>query len=222
MSDEYLKLEAEALRQFITLPAEVRGAYRQLILFPVQAMANLYEMYYAQAMNHRLYIEGNPDANLWADRVERCFSRDALLCRQYNKEMAGGKWDGMMTQKHIGYTSWNDDFPADRLPEVKRIALPDEATGGYTFTARSGVVAMEAEHYYEAIPAAGTAWTVIPHMGRTLSGLTLMPRLPDAEGARLTYRMQLPQEVEEVTVHIITKSTLAFHDVRGHEYRGAV
>ena len=32
-------------------------------LFPVQAMANLYEMYYAQAMNHKLYKENNPQAN---------------------------------------------------------------------------------------------------------------------------------------------------------------
>ena len=30
-----------------------------------------------------------------------------------------------MTQKHIGYTSWNDGFPADRLPEVYRIEQPE-------------------------------------------------------------------------------------------------
>jgi hypothetical protein len=60
VSDEYLKLEAEALRQYISLKPEYKDAYKQLILFPVQAMANLYEMYYAQAMNHKLYKENNP------------------------------------------------------------------------------------------------------------------------------------------------------------------
>ena len=45
VSDEYLKLEAEALRQYISLKPEYKDAYKQLILFPVQAMANLYEMY---------------------------------------------------------------------------------------------------------------------------------------------------------------------------------
>ncbi len=62
VSDEYIKLEAEALRQYLTLEPEQRDAYKQLILYPVQAMANLYEMYYSQAMNHKLYRENNPMA----------------------------------------------------------------------------------------------------------------------------------------------------------------
>jgi hypothetical protein len=49
VSDEYIKLEAEALRQYLSLSPEYRDAYKQLILFPVQAVANLYEMYYVQA-----------------------------------------------------------------------------------------------------------------------------------------------------------------------------
>src|SRR5690606_5112926 len=68
VSDEYVKLETEALRQYLTLKPEYRDAYQQLILYPVQAMANLYEMYYAQAMNHKLYKETNPQANAWADK----------------------------------------------------------------------------------------------------------------------------------------------------------
>ena len=177
VADEYVKLEAEALRQYLKLEAAYRDAYRQLILFPVQAMANLYEMYYAQAMNHKLYQENNPQANEWADKVEKAFRRDAELCREYNEEMSGGKWNGMMTQKHIGYTSWNDDFPADRLPEVYRIEQPEQAVGGYLFAGDKGVVSMEAEHYFASSAAPETAWTVIPHMGRTLSGVALMPYL---------------------------------------------
>lgn len=194
MADEYVKLEAEALRQYLKLDTAYRDAYRQLILFPVQAMANLYEMYYAQAMNHKLYKENNPQANEWADKVEQAFRRDAELCREYNEEMSGGKWNGMMTQKHIGYTSWNDDFPADRLPEVYRIEQPEGAVGGYLFTGDKGVVSMEAEHYFTSSVAPKTAWTVIPHMGRTLSGVALMPYTQSAEGASLSYKMKIPQK----------------------------
>ena len=121
VSDEYLKLEAEALRQYISLKPEYKDAYKQLILFPVQAMANLYEMYYAQAMNHKLYKENNPQANEWADKVEQAFARDKALSDDYNNIMSGGKWKNMMIQKHIGYTSWNDNFPADTLPKMARI-----------------------------------------------------------------------------------------------------
>jgi hypothetical protein len=218
VSDEFIKLEAEALRQYMTLQQEYKDAYKQLILFPVQAMANLYEMYYAQAMNHKLYKENNPQANYWADKVEQSFKRDKDLCDDYNNVMSGGKWKNMMIQKHIGYTSWNDNFPADKQPEVYRIEEPENAVGGYVFKSSDGVVAMEAEHYFEKKDVVGAQWTVIPYMGRTLSGMALMPYTKDVAGASLSYKMEIPKGVTEVTVHIVVKSTLAFHDIKGHKY----
>ena len=218
VSDEYLKLEAEALRQYLRLKPEYRDVYKQLILYPVQAVANLYEMYYAQAMNHKLYKENNPQANCWADKVEQTFKRDAELSYDYNKVMAGGKWDGMMIQKKIGYTSWNDNFPADTLPEIFRIENPEKAVGGYVFTGKDGVVVIEAEHYFEAKDAPGANWTVIPYMGRTQSGIVSMPYLKPAAGASLSYKMQIPKDVKEVNVHVVVKSTLAFHNKEGHKY----
>ncbi len=218
VADEFAKLETEALRQYITLAPEYKDTYKQLILFPVQAMANLYEMYYAQAMNHKLYAENNPEANAWADKVEETFNRDKALCNDYNKNIAGGKWDGMMIQKHIGYTSWNDNFREDILPKIQRIEQPEQATGGYVFTGENGYVAMEAEHYYAQTGAAEAAWTRIPYMGRTLSGMALMPYTAATDGASLSYQMQLPKDVDKVTVHVVVKSTLAFHNPEGHRY----
>ena len=208
--------QAEALRQFIALDPACRDAYRQVILFPVQALSNIYEMYYAQAMNHDLHAKGDPAADAWADRVEECFARDAALCEQYNKEMSGGKWDGMMTQKHIGYFSWNDNFRADRLPEVRRIG--ETAPGGFSFAVDPrGYTAIEAEHWFDATDAADAAWTVIPYMGRTLSGVALMPYTVPSAGGSLTYRVQIPEGAGSVKVHVITKSTLAFNNT-GHRY----
>lgn len=216
VADEYRKLEADALRQYLSLPQEYHDAYKQLILFPVQAMANLYEMYYAQAMNHKLYKENNPQANFWADKVVQTFKFDSLLCDDYNNVMSGGKWKNMMAQKHIGYTSWNDNFRANIMPEVFRIENPERQKGGYVFTGKYGVVSMEAEHYFEANPSASADWQVIPYLGRTLSGVVLMPYTEGVEGASLTYKMALPENVSEVNVHVVVKSTLAFHDVKGH------
>ena len=218
VADGYRKLEADALRQYLSLPQEYHDAYKQLILFPVQAMANLYEMYYAQAMNHKLYKENNPQANFWADKVARTFKFDSLLCDDYNNVMSGGKWKNMMAQKHIGYTSWNDNFRANIMPEVFRIENPGRQKGGYVFTGKHGVVSMEAEHYFDAKPAATADWKAIPYLGRTLSGVALMPYTEGVEGASLTYKMALPENVQEVNVHVVVKSTLAFHDVKGHEY----
>ena len=217
VADDYARLERRALRLLPLVPANARDAYYQSVLFPVQAMANVYDMYYAQAMNHALAANGNPDANCWADRVRDCFRRDSLLCNEYNKLMAGGKWDGMMTQKHIGYTIWNDDFPADKLPATTRVA--EGTPGGYTFTADKGYVAMEAEHYYSCQASDGTQWTTYPYYGRTRSAVALTPYTQPVGNASLTYRFTLPKDApQRVKVHVVVKSTLDFLNVGGHEY----
>ena len=215
VADDYMRLETEALRQYITLKPEYRDAYQQIILFPVQAMGNIHQMYYAQAMNLKLAAENNPDANLWALKVREAFVRDSLLCAAYNHDIAGGKWNGMMTQKHIGYRSWNDNFPADRMPHVKTIA---EGNGGYVFEAQNGYVAIEAEHYFEAKADGKAQWTVIPDMGRTRSAMTLMPYTEPADGS-LTYKFGLNEKVEQVKVHIVVKSTLDYLNKGGLTYK---
>ena len=211
---EYQALEARALRQFITLKPECRDAYRQLILFPVQAMGNIYEMYYAQAMNHELAAAGDPDANCWAERCRQAFKRDSLLCLQYNKEIADGKWDGMMIQKHISYTIWNDSYPADVCPDLIAVDTPVQ---GPTFTPKDGYISIEAEHTFSRTDAAAAKWTVIPFMGRTRSAVALMPYTTGTDGATLTYRFKA-DGAKTAKIHIITKSTLDFLDKGGLVY----
>lgn len=221
VADDYVRLEAEALRQYLSLAPEYKDAYKQLLLFPVQAMSNLYEMYYAQAMNHKLYTAGIPEANYWANKVESCFKRDKALSDDYNNVMSQGKWKGMMTQKHIGYTSWNDDFPADRLPEIFRLPEAVKDAGGYVFSGDDGYISMEAEHFFEKKSSEGVDWKIIPNMGRTLSGVTLMPYTKPVEGSTLSYKMVLPEEakkLKEVHVIVVVKSTLAFQETKGHKY----
>ena len=211
---EYQALEARALRQFITLKPECRDAYRQLILFPVQAMGNIYEMYYAQAMNHELAATGDPDANCWAERCRQAFKRDSLLCLQYNKEIAGGKWDGMMIQKHISYKDWNDWYPADVCPDLLAVDTPVQ---GPTFTPKDGYISIEAEHTFSRTDATAAKWTVIPFMGRTRSAVALMPYTTGTDGATLTYRFKA-DGAKTAKIHVITKSTLDFLDKGGLVY----
>ena len=216
--DEFVRLEADALRQYLSLPENARDAYRQLLLFPIQALSNIYDMYYAQAMNHKLFAENNPEANVWADRVEQCFKRDSILCCGYNKEIAGGKWDGMMIQKHIGYTEWNDSFPKDTCPKVMRIKNAEDKVGGYVFKPSAGFVAIDAEHYFTVKNPQDAQWTLIPYMGRTRSGISIQPYSANVAGSSVTYCFDLPEGVDEVEVRVITASTLAFQRKEGHRY----
>ena len=218
VADDFARLEVDALRQYMNLDAKYRDAYKQLVLFPVQAMANIYDMYYSQAMNRHLFRLGDIRANEWADRVEKDFNRDKELSDDYNNVMSGGKWKNMMIQKHIGYTNWNDNFPADIMPKVERINVDSHSNGGYVFTASNGVASIEAEHYFAKTDAANAKWTSIPYMGRTLSGISLQPYSQPTDNASLTYKVHVPQDVKEVELHVIIKSTLAFHNSKGHRF----
>lgn len=215
---EYTALEADALRAFNRTDNTRKDAFRQLILFPIQAMANLYRMYYAQAMNLKLAERNMPEANFWADKVEEAFKLDSALCREYNRDMSEGKWNGMMIQKHIGYKSWNDDFKRDMCPVTRRVEK-DNGKGGFVFLPENGYAAIEAPHFFEAIGTEGTQWTFIKGIGRTMGGMALRPYSQSAEGAALKYRMKLPQGTDSVKVHVIVRSTLACFRPEGHRYK---
>ncbi len=210
--EAYKELELAALRQYAELPQEDKDAYRELILFPVQLMGNLHEMYYAQAMNHQLYAEKNNRMNEWADRCQQCFKRDSTLMAQYNHEIANGKWNGMMTQKHIGYTSWNDDFKADQLPELFRATT---TTTSYKDNSK-GYITFNAEDFVGKQDANKAKWIVIPDMGRTRSAMTLWPQTEKVDGAYLEYTFDA--QASTVKVHVITKSTLDFLNKGGLSY----
>ena len=232
--NQYLQLEADALRQYNSLPAAYHDAYRQIILFPIEMMSNLHQMYFAQAQNHALYKQNNPKANIWADECERLFKRDSLICDYYNHKMAGGKWNGMMTQKHIGYKSWNDAFEKDTCPELFRVTSKD----GVIISENNGVVEIEAPYYSSKTDAAEAKWTEIPFMGKSVSAMTLMPYTKSVKGASITYKfkMQVSKTSDgktsdgkafngnvsngkkKVRIHVITKSTLDYLNKGGLTY----
>ena len=222
--NQYLQLEADALRQYNSLPAAYHDAYRQIILFPIELMSNLHQMYFAQAQNHALYKQGNPKANVWADECERLFKRDSLICDYYNHKMAGGKWNGMMTQKHIGYKSWNDDFEKDTCPELFRVTSKD----GVIISENNGVVEIEAPYYSSKTDAAEAKWTEIPFMGKSVSAMTLMPYTKSVKGASITYKFKMQVSKtsdgkafngkQKVRIHVITKSTLDYLNKGGLTY----
>ena len=230
--NQYLKIEADALRQYNSLPAAYHDAYRQIILFPIEVMSNLHQMYFAQAQNNAHYKQGNPKANVWADECERLFKRDSIICDYYNHKMSGGKWNGMMTQKHIGYKSWNDDFEKDTCPELFRVS----ASEAPVIAEHNGVVEIEAPFFASKTDAApegkekeGAKWVQIPFMGKSLAGMTLMPYTKGVKGASITYQFKMnalarnaassnTTDSKKVRIHIITKSTLDYQNKGGMTY----
>jgi len=215
--DDYKALLLDALKLNYLLPADCRDAYDQLVLFPIQACANLYELYYAVAMNHDLADKKDVKANLWADKAEACYLQDSLLTRHYNKEISGGKWNHMMDQTHIGYTYWQQP-EHNVMPQLKRVPQNRMASLPPVFVEADGYVSIEAEHYSRAMDGTNTYWIIIPGLGKTLSGVTTTPvtLLPDKK-TTLEYDMELTS-IGDVKLEILVSPTLNFNGNRGLRY----
>lgn len=125
----YDSLLAVAAKIGARLSPGERDAYYELVLQPIEAAANLNELYVAVARNHRYAADGRAAANLVADSARRLFDHDAAITRYYDTKVAGGKWNHITDQPHIGYASWQT--PARNvMPRVDSIAVPAGADMG--------------------------------------------------------------------------------------------
>ncbi|TDX01587.1 glycosyl hydrolase 115 family protein [Dinghuibacter silviterrae] len=124
---DLLRTQAEAL--YATLPSDQKDAFFELVLFPIQACANLGDLYAHAGLNNLYTAQGRASANDLADSVKVDFIRDSLLSYQYNHDLAGGKWIHMMDQTHIGYTYWQEPR-RNTMPKISVLALPSSPLMG--------------------------------------------------------------------------------------------
>jgi hypothetical protein len=125
-------LAARAERLGHAMPAAYRDAYYELVLHPVEASANLNALYVTAGRNRLYAAQGRAATNDLADSARTLFERDAAISRYYNGELAGAKWNHMMDQTHIGYTTWQEP-PRNVMPRVDVIQVPVPAEMGVAY-----------------------------------------------------------------------------------------
>ncbi|MFD2163072.1 glycosyl hydrolase 115 family protein [Paradesertivirga mongoliensis] len=215
--NEYRALALDALRLNNRISQKHRDAYYQLVLYPINAAANLYEMYFAHAKNKQLAEKKDPLANYFADKVKESFELDSVLQDEYNNKIAGGKWAHMMDQVRIGYTSWNNP----RRNIMPKVSYVTEGEGtAKVFIEDNGYVAIEAENFARVHNAGKIRWEVIPDFGKTKSGVTTFPQnaYPEKnEEVYLEYDVELKSAgTFDVQLHLAP--TLNYNDNKGLRY----
>ena len=129
---QYNAVAERAERVSIQLPAAYRDAFYELVVHPVQASANLNDLYVIVAKNRLFAQQGRASTNDFGDRARHLFDRDAEISSFYNTKLAGGKWSHMMDQTHIGYTYWQEP-PRNVMPRVDVIQVPLAAEMGVAY-----------------------------------------------------------------------------------------
>ncbi|HNT20712.1 MAG TPA: glycosyl hydrolase 115 family protein [Saprospiraceae bacterium] len=236
VSDEYQDLLRRAEILNADLPASYRDAYFQLILHPVRACSNLYQLYLASAKNNWYAGRKSLLANEWADRVKQFYKTDSLITLEYHK-LGNGKWNHMMSQTHIGYTYWQQP-PRNRMPRVIYVdrdsAVSFEGKTPWTENAppmtrqlknkkhteaRDGVISLAADAYTRAIHAPGAQWTLLPDHGRTGNAMTTFPVMAadialNKGSPHLRYRVRV-RDTGTFTLYWYFSPTLNFHNDGG-------
>ncbi len=217
VTTDYKNLALDASRLYNFLPAVYRDAFDQLVLFPISATSNLYEMYYAAALNKHYAAKNDVCANIFADKVKEAFERDSLFTIHYNQNIADGKWAHMMDQIRIGYTIWQQ--PDRRImPKVEYVQY--EAPKEKRFIENDGFISIEAPHFARSQANDRIRFEIIPNLGRTLSAVTTFPQnaYPQADdNIYLEYDLQTVS-AGEVEVVVFVSPTLNFNANKGLRY----
>jgi hypothetical protein len=129
VGEAWRSLVADAENIYAGLPAAQRDAFYELVLHPAKASAVVTELNLAAGRNHVFAKQGRASTNAEADRVRELFREDQALTDYYNHQLAGGKWDHLMDQPHLGQFSWEPPR-VNAMPAVSSVLPADNDNEG--------------------------------------------------------------------------------------------
>ena len=175
MFNRWDELEKRTLSLSKKMPAEMQDAFYQLVEYPAVASAGVAKIYLAATLGDSI-------------TMQTLFERDKQMTDKYNKVIAGGKWDGMMLDKHIGYRMWS--MPNENtLPQVANPSGKTDITASET--------AIMAHDYTRRTATDDAHWVFLPGLGRGKGNMGIEPvtakSRPLGDGATLEYDINFSQ-----------------------------
>jgi hypothetical protein len=152
---EWTDLLSRAQRVHDSLPANVQVSFWEVVLHPVMAGRGVFEIYTKTALGSQYASEHRTSANKLAREVQAAFAADAEITRRFHS-MLNGKWNNIMAQTHIGYTSWQEP-PSNSLPRLSWV----------TSSARNALMGVSAQGSTTSFP--GTTRLTLPAISPYMS-----------------------------------------------------
>ena len=174
MMERWSELERKTLDLSSKIPDIYRDAFYQLVEYPAVASAGTAKIYLAATLGDK-------------EMMNALFERDKKMSEKYNKEIAGGKWDGMMLDKHIGYSQWF-------MPDEDILPKPaTQADSDCKVVANE--ISIMAYQYSHRTQSEDAVWKYLPGLGRGKGCMGIEPvtaeSRPLGDGATLEYDFDL-------------------------------
>ena len=180
-----LALRCESLKDKIA--PEAQDAFYQLVYYPAVASAGVAMIYNAATMGDSLL-------------VEQLMEKDRQLADYYNNSLAGGKWRGLMSDNHIGYTQWSipdkNYNPLTLGFKVDHCLLPKRDSKQYSIPSYK---------YTNNIPAQDNEWIVYPDLGRgeACMGAKAVDFLQSDENGHATLEYEVDMTSPQIAIGIL-------------------
>lgn len=102
---EWQNLAKDAETIYDKLSETLKPAFFELVLHPILAGGNHYDVVISAAKNNGYASQGRSRANVVADHVRSKWNYDHELKTRYH-QLLGGKWNHMMDQTHFYDNYW--------------------------------------------------------------------------------------------------------------------
>jgi len=196
-------LRCEALKERI--PAEAQDAFYQLVYYPAVASAGVAQIYNAATMGDSITIN-------------HLMAKDQRLTDYYNKVLAGGKWDGMMLDNHIGYSKWS--IP-DKNTHPMSLGYKVDYPLLYSFATPSkeySIPAIDFVNTDREVHPCFNGWEILWGLGRgdgCMGASDVMKEYPNGDGPVLEYDIDLSPKDGKGTIAIGILPTQDIMPARG-------
>jgi len=161
---EYNNLLAETEKVGELIPQRLKDAYFQLITYPVAAARSMNEKIFYAAISLRLARNGDPRATAFAEKTQAAYANIITLGKKYNREIAGGKWNGMMDDHPRGRAIFN-------MPDLNANAQNIEEG---ILSQRHPIAVLAAKNYISVGNDQGRL-QIVTGLGSSGAGLTVLP-----------------------------------------------
>ncbi|RQO73702.1 hypothetical protein DBR40_12875 [Pedobacter sp. KBW01] len=161
---DYEKIYHQAKSLADQIPARLKDAYFELILYPVEgAMLMNKKILYAKK-SLILAANGDQSALSYSKKSKAAFDQIQVITKKYNEEIAGGKWNGMM--------SWKPrDLAVFKMPKVADTV----ATQSSAPKANEDKITVRAAEYVAKSSPKGLSLQTIKGLGLGGNGISVLP-----------------------------------------------
>lgn len=161
----YAKIYEQAKALSDKIPVRLKDAYFELILYPVQGAMLMNQKILFAKKSLTLAANGDPSALSFSNKAKVAFEQIQQITKQYNEEIAGGKWNGMM--------SWKPrDLAVFKMPEVAG-SIASKVTAAKTETAAKTII--QATQYADKFSPKGLSLQKIKGLGIGGEGISVYP-----------------------------------------------